>query len=316
MVEKDWLPARAARFNSPQGLAVDGEGNVYVADTSNNRIRKITAAGVVSTLAGTGKYGLQDGVGSSALFNYPSGIAIDGSGNLYVADQDNHVIRMIRADGLVCTVAGDGCAGYKDGHRNAARFNYPSGVAVDPAGNVIVADQGNHVVRLISTSGKVSTLAGTGDGTYRDGRAAEAAFNFPSGVAVDTSGQVYVADSYNNIIRKVAPTGFVSTLAGDGTRSYKDGEGQAARFNHPYGIATDTAGNIVVADTYNNRIRMITPAGFVNTIAGDGRRHCHAGYCPGASLNYPTGVALDNGGNLFVADTGSSRIRMLQPLYT
>src|ERR1700722_7906531 len=150
-------PCLSARFNLPQALAVDLAGNVYVADTCNNRIRKISAHGVVSTLAGDGRYGLKNGVGSSSRFDYPAGIASDGAGNLYVADQDNHMIRMINPAGRVFVLAGDGRPGYRDGDGSKARFNYPSGLALDAKGNIYVADQGNHRIRMIRPSGDVAT---------------------------------------------------------------------------------------------------------------------------------------------------------------
>lgn len=305
-------PGVSARFNFPQGLAVDALGNVYVADTCNNRIRKISVEGVVSTLAGDGRCGFKDGIGTASRFEYPTGIALDGDGNLYVADQDNHLIRMISAAGRVSTLAGDGRPGYRDGDYRRARFNYPSGVAVDAAGNIYVADQGNHRIRVVKPSGAVSTLAGDGNGSFCDGTGVHASFNFPSSVAVDRAGQVFVADSYNNLVRKITSSGTVTTLAGDGHGSYKDGKNVGAQFNYPYGIAVDLAGYVLVADTYNNRVRKISPTGCVTTLAGAGQRACSDGSGAAAAFNYPTGLASDGVGNIFVADAGNSRIRVLR----
>ena len=184
----------SAQFNNPIGVAVDGAGNVYVADRYNHRIRKITTSGVVSTLAGSGTSGYADGTGTSAQFSNPTGVAVDGAGNVYVADQVNHRIRKITTSGVVSTLAGSGTSGYTDGTGTSAQFNYPTGVAVDGAGNVYVADQGNHRIRKITTSGVVSTLAGSGTSGYTDGTGTSAKFSYPTGVAVDGAGNVYVAD--------------------------------------------------------------------------------------------------------------------------
>jgi sugar lactone lactonase YvrE len=203
----------AARFRNPQGLAIDGDGNLYVADTGNQTIRKITPAGVVSTLAGlAGSFGYVDGTGSAARFTAPRGIAADTAGNVYVAD-GTHTIRAITPAGVVTTVAGlAGTAGSSDGAGAAARFRDPPGIAVDAAGNLYVADQGNHTIRKIS-AGVVSTIAGlAGAAGYADGIASAARFNDPEGIAVDAAGNVYVADRANNAIRRITPAGVVSTV--------------------------------------------------------------------------------------------------------
>ena len=194
----------SAQFDYPTGVAVDGAGNVYVADSYNHRIRKITASGVVSTLAGSTQ-GYTDGTGTSAKFAYPSGVAVDGAGNVYVADQYNHRIRKITASGVVSTLAGSSM-GNTDGTGTSAQFSYPTGVAVDGAGNVYVADQYNHRIRKITASGVVSTLAGSSSG-YADGTGTSAKFDYPTGVAVDGAGNVYVADYYNHRIRKITSSG-------------------------------------------------------------------------------------------------------------
>ena len=262
----------AARFCYPYGVAVDGSGNVYVADTDNYTIRKITPAGVVSTLAGlAGSSGSADGTGSAARFDYPYGVAVDGSGNVYVADSGNNTIRKITPAGVVSTLAGmAGSSGSADGTGSAARFNYPTGVAVDGSGNVYVADTGNNTIRKITPAGVVSTLAGTaGSSGSADGTGSAARFYYPYGVAVDGSGNVYVADNDNYTIRKITPAGVVSTLAGlAGSSGSADGTGSAARFYYPYGVAVDGSGNVYVADTDNDTIRKITPAGVVSTLAG------------------------------------------------
>src|SRR6266446_2589763 len=208
----------AARFNESEGVAVDGAGNVYVADSNNDTIRKITPAGVVTTLAGrAGQVGSADGTGTNALFNYPTGVAVDGAGNVFVADQGNHTIRQITPAGVVTTLAGSaGQSGSADGHGSNARFNQPFGVAVDSGGNVYVADLQNQTIRKITSSGTVTTLAGSAGQTGSvDGTGSAARFNGPAGVAVDGATNVYVADFYNFTIRKITPAGAVTTLAGN-----------------------------------------------------------------------------------------------------
>jgi sugar lactone lactonase YvrE len=193
----------AASFNMPHGVAVDTAGNVYVADLLNNRIRQISPGGVVSTLAGSGIIGSYNATGTNASFYYPQGVAVDTAGNVYVADADNNLIREITSGGVVSTLAGGGVPWATNGPGTTASFNVPEGVAVDTAGNVYVADYGNNLIREITSGGVVSTLAGGGSGTATNGTGTTASFSGPSGVAVDTAGNVYVADMGNNMIRKI-----------------------------------------------------------------------------------------------------------------
>ncbi len=308
----------AARFNFPQGIATDSAGNVYVADTVNSTIRKITPAGVVSTLAGTaGLSGSTDGTGAAASFSFPQGVATDNAGNVYVADAFNSTIRKITPPGVVTTLAGmAGVFGSADGTGAAARFNSPTGVATDSAGNVYVADNVNSTIRKITPAAVVTTLAGkAGVFGSPDGTGAVASFNFPRGVATDSAGNVYVADTANSTIRKITPAGVVTTLAGAaGVFGSADGTGAAARFNSPFGVATDSAGNVYVADAFNSTIRKITPAGVVTTLAGAAGVFGSAdGTGAAASFNFPQGVATDSTGNVYVADTVNSTIRKITP---
>ncbi len=307
-----------AGFNSPFGVATDSAGNVYVADTVNSTIRKITPAGVVSTLAGTaGLSGSTDGTGAAASFSFPQGVATDNAGNVYVADAFNSTIRKITPPGVVTTLAGmAGVFGSADGTGAAARFNSPTGVATDSAGNVYVADNVNSTIRKITPAAVVTTLAGkAGVFGSPDGTGAVASFNFPRGVATDSAGNVYVADTANSTIRKITPAGVVTTLAGAaGVFGSADGTGAAARFNSPFGVATDSAGNVYVADAFNSTIRKITPAGVVTTLAGAAGVFGSAdGTGAAASFNFPQGVATDSTGNVYVADTVNSTIRKITP---
>ena len=248
-----------AQFNYPGKIAVDGNGNIYVADTNNHTIRKINSVGTVSTLAGSpGQSGSTDGIGRSALFNRPEGVAVDGNGNIYVADTLNATIRKITPAGTVSTLAGmAGIPGSSDGIGMATQFNYPEGIAVDGKGNIYVADTNNHTIRKISSNKMVTTLAGTArvQGSS-DGNGSEARFFLPTGIAVDGNGNIYVADMWNSTIRKITPTGSVSTLAGmAGVTGSSDGTGIKAEFNYPGDITVDGYGNIYVADTENHTIR-------------------------------------------------------------
>jgi sugar lactone lactonase YvrE len=300
----------AASFASPTGVATDATGNVYVADHDNNRIRKISPAGVVTTFADNNQ-GYTDGTGMAASFFNPWGVATDATGNVYVADQFNQRIRKISLTGVVTTLAGSGIKGYADGTGTAASFYAPEGVATDAAGNVYVADTGNNRIRKISPAGVVTTLAGSGIKGYADGTGTAASFIGPSAVATDAAGNVYVADVFNNRIRKISPGGVVTTLAGSGNAAYADGTGTAASFAYPSGVATDAAGNVYVADEANSRIRKISPAGVVTTLAGSGNTAYADGTGTSASFNAPTGVATDAAGNLYVADIGTSLIRKI-----
>ena len=307
-----------ARFRSPAGVAVDDQGNVYVADCDNDVIRRITAAGVVSTFAGRpGVAGTNDATGDAARFHNPRGITRDSDGNLYVADYSNHAIRKIDTNGAVTTLAGNpGVRGSADGTNRQAGFYYPHGIGVDRQGNVYVADQKNHTIRKIRPDGAVTTLAGqTGVSGSADGTNQTAQFYYPTGLAVDGEGNVFVGDSYNDTIRNITPDGVVTTLAGlAGNSGGADGTNSTARFNNSHGLATDGAGNVYVADLGNHTIRLVTPAGVVTTLGGMAGLFGSDDEAGAAARFYwPMGVVLDGSGQLYVADSGNHTIRVGAP---
>ena len=289
---------------------------VYDGTTSSTVTPMITGDSVVTTLAGcAGQQGSSDGTGSAARFDYPSGVAVDSAGNVYVADMTNDEIREITASGVVTTLAGSpGQAGSSNGTGSAARFDEPCGVAVDSAGNVYVADAFNDEIREITPSGVVTTLAGSpGQTGSSNGTGSAASFYCPTGVAVDAAGNVYVADEGNSDIREITPSGVVTTLAGSAGRyGSNDGTGSAASFYYPAGVAVDAAGDVYVADCGNGEIREIAPSGVVNTLAGSpGQTGSSDGTGSAASFYYPTGVAVDAAGNVYVADEGNDEIRLV-----
>jgi sugar lactone lactonase YvrE len=308
----------AAQFYIPHNVAVDKAGNVYVSDTQNHTIRKITPAGVVTTVAGTpGEPGYADGVGTAEApqFNGPIGVAADTAGNLYVSDTGNQTIRKITPAGVVTTLAGQvGVTGHANGTGGSAQFHGPNGTAVDSAGNIYVADEGNRIIREITPGGAVSTLAGSpGLQGTNDGVGSAARFDQPVAVAVDSAANVYVADEGGDTIREITSGGVVTTLAGLGEQSgSNDGVGSAARFYNPDGVAVDAAGNVYVSDSGNQTIRMITPGGLVTTIAGSPLQSGSADGTNGtARFNAPRGIAVDSATNIYVADAVNSTIRKL-----
>ncbi len=304
-----------ARFNYPEGITIDQADNLYIGDTDNSTIRKITPAGVVTTLAGlAGVTGSADGTGSAARFRFPRNVAIDNANNLYVSDTSNGTVRKITSAGVVTTLAGlAGQPGSSDGTGSAARFESPEDLAVDGAGKIYVTDYANHTIRAITPEGVVTTFAGlAGSPGSSDGMGTAARFNLPRGLTI-SGGNIYVGDTGNGTIRKITPTGLVSTFAGSaGGIGSADGTGRAARFSNPSGVALSKANNVYVADYSNSTIRKISADGMVSTLAG---LAVHFGYDDGvgseARFNYPWALAVDENENVYVADSGNFTIRKI-----
>ena len=318
----DGGPATTARLNQPHGMALDGAGNLYIADTWHHRIRKVDAAGVITTVAGGGTqgYGGDGGAAVAAQLNQPRDVALDGAGNLYFADWGSNRIRKVDAAGVITTVAGDGTQGYggDGGAAVAAQLNQPRDVALDGAGNLYFADRGNHRIRKVDAAGMISTAAGGGLGGD-GGPAVAAQLNRPTDVALDGAGNLYIADAGNRRIRKVDAAGGISTVAGDGTQGFGGDGGPAVEAFLSFtsavaldaAVALDGAGNLYIADAGNQRIRKVDAAGVITTVAGDGTPGFggDGGPAVAARLNGPRGVALDAAGNLYIADLGNQRIR-------
>ncbi len=310
----DGGPATSAELNQPFGVAADVSGNVYIADSENYVVRKVSN-GAITTFAGiygTTGYAGDNGPATSARFDYPTSVAVDASGSVYLADMDNNAIRKV-SQGVITTFAGNGTRGYAGDHGPpaAAELNHPNGVAVDTLGNVYIADSGNGRIRKVS-NGAIATIAGGASVSFGDnGPATSAALYQPGGVAVDASGNVYIADTFDNAIRKVS-NGVITTFAGNGTFGYSGDNGPAtsAALNEPYGVAVDASGNVYIADTNNTVIRKVS-GGVITTFAGNGRYGYSGDSGPAASaqLCAPMGVAVDTAGNVYIADNNCSVIR-------
>jgi sugar lactone lactonase YvrE len=297
-ISGDGGPATSAQFHYIHAIAVDASGNVFVADTNNNRIRKIDPAGIVMTVAGTGAWGSSGdgGAAAAAQLAGPRGVAVDGAGNVFIADSGNNRIRRMSASGLITTVAGSGSGGYSGdgGPATSAALNYPVSVSVDVYGNLFIVDRYNNRIRLVSANGVITTLAGA------------PSISDPRGVAADAAGNVYISDSGNNRIRRMS-AGTISTMAGGGAGFGGDGgPAISAQLALPIEISMDGHGNLFVADRGNYRIRKIDGSGVITTVAG---RSDDGGAATSAQLNFPNAVAADQSGNLFIADTDSQRIR-------
>ncbi len=315
----DGGPATAAQLNLPWGVAADSAGNLYIADTNNLRIRKVTVAGIISTVAGNGSAGFYEysGTATEVPLGFPYGVAVDAAGNFYATDTKNHCVRKVTTDGIISIVAGDGTEGFSGdgGPATAARLDSPYGVAADSAGNIYIADTNNDRIRELTSAGMITTVAGVGGVSFSgdSGPATLAQLGGPYGVAADSAGNLYIADTSNSRIRKVTPAGTISTVAGDGTEGFSGdgGPATAAQLHTPSGVAADSAGSIYIADTGNVRIRKVTPAGVISTVAGNGAFGFSGDGGPAiaAQLAHPYGVAADSSGNIYIADHSNNRIR-------
>jgi len=331
----DGGPAISATMYFPNSVAVDALGNLFIADTGNNRIRKVSASGIITTVAGSGPnaraggFSGDGGPATAAALSYPYGVAVDASGNLFIADTANNRIRKVSASGIITTVAGSGPTGYAQsgtgsfsgdgGPATSATLNTPFGVAVDTSGNLFIADYFNNRIRKVSASGIITTVAGSGafgsgTGSFSGdgGPAISATMCHPNSVAVDASGNLFIADYYNNRIRKVSASGIITTYAGSGATGLSGGDGgpaTSAMINSPANVAVDASGDLFIAEAF--KVQKVTASGIVTTVAGSGTQGFSGdgGPATSATLSYPSGVAVDASGDLFIADGGNQRIR-------
>jgi trimeric autotransporter adhesin len=317
--------ATYATLYDPYGVTVDASGNLYIADAGNNRIRMVSkSSGIITTVAGTGvgAYSGDGGLATSATLSNPRSVTVDASGNLYIADFYNDCIRMVtKSSGIITTVAGNGQKGFSGdgGLATSAELYGPSGVVVDSSGDLYLADTYNHRIRMVTkSSGIIRTVAGSDGTTLGDGgQATTATLYWPTSFTIDVSGNLYIADTYNERIRKVSKSsGIITTVAGtkDGAFSGDGGPATSARLYGPSGVTLDALGNLYIADSSESRIRMVSvSSGIITTVAGNAL-HGYSGdgvLATSATLYYPADVTMDQSGNLYIADFGNSRIRMI-----
>jgi uncharacterized protein (TIGR03437 family) len=321
----DGGPATGANLKFPAGIVFDSSGNLYIGDTANSRVRKVDTNGNISTFAGTGDFGDfgDTNVATKAALNRPYGLAIDKAGNMYIADTYNDAIRKVAASGSTAstfagTVQGFGGDG---GGATGALLDTPTALVLDAAGNLYIADTNNHRIRKVGLDGNISTFAGTGNAasTGDGGPASSAALNSPQGLAIDTAGNIYVADTAGHRVRRIAPNGTITTVAGNGSGGFGGDGGPAtqASLYYPKGIAVDTtSGNLYIADWLNSRIRVVTPDGNIYTAAGNGQYDYNGdgGPATNAALRFPWGVAVGASGQVYFADDENSVIRLLTPV--
>lgn len=313
--------ATLAELNCPADIALDKSGNLYIADEYNNRIRKVDVNGIISTVAGNGvkSYSGDGGLATTAELNNPTGLALDQSGNIYIADMGNSRVRMVNNAGIISTIAGNGTLGYlgDGGAATSAELGSPVSITIDVGSNLYIADYSESTVRKVNTSGIISTIAGTGVYGYSGdgGQATAALISDPTGVAVDTSGNIYFWDCANNRIRKINANGIISTVIGNGIPGFS-GDGNAATSAEIYGggyITVNASGNIYFSDGDNYRVRFVNAQGIIFTIAGTGVQGYSGdgGLAISAEINAPSGITTDASGSVYFADSENQRIRKL-----
>ena len=313
--------ATAAEINKPYAVTFDAEGNLYIVDNYNNRVRKVNTSGIISTIVGNGTAGYigDGGQATAAEIKNSAGIALDAAGNVYIADAGNNCIRKVNTAGIISTIAGNGISGFSGdgGQATAAELSLPTAVAIDTHGNFYISDDYNQRIRIVNTAGIINTFAGNGTNGFGGdgGQATAAELFYPIGLTLDAVDNLYIADSQNQRIRKVNTLGIISTIAGNGIQGYSGDGGiaTAAELKYPNGVAIDGTGNIYIADDVNNRIRKVNTAGIISTLAGNGTAG-FSGDCGNAitaELSDPNIVVVDASGNLYIADYANNRIRMI-----
>jgi len=317
-------PATETEISLVDGITLDKKGNIYISRRDHNTIDRIDKKGMLTRFAGTGTAGYSGDGGSAlkATLRIPAGLLADDKGNIYIADRDNHVVRKVNPKGIITTIAGNGTAGFSGdgGQAVKASFNFPSGLALDSKGNLYISDRSNNRIRVINSKGIVNTYAGNGEEGYGgdSGPALKARIDRPFGLAIDNKDNLYIADRRNNRIRKVNPSGIITTAAGDGGFFYMGDNGPAYRASiaGPTGVAVDNKGNLYIADRNNNRVRVVNKQGMIRTVAGTGQQHYNgeAELARDTNLHLPFGLTVDDKGRLLIIDRSHYRIRRVDPM--
>lgn len=304
-----------ATFNLPNGIAVDKDNSIYVADTNNNVIRKLTPGGGVVDYAGSGEI-LGPTIGSAlqVSIHHPNSLKFDYLGNLFISDNEKHLVRMVSKSGQVTLAAGNGQYGYLGGVYQQSSFGNPNGIAIDTARNLIVCDTSNNLLRYIRPFLSVELYSGFLTASQVNGPRIQSGYRKPIGIVLDSRKNMYIADSGNNVIRKIFPNGTVITWAGTSEAGHLDGPANAAKFNTPSGLALDAFGNLYVADSKNNAIRKISMQGNVTTYAGSTKEGYKDGLGGLAMFNFPKALAFDSNGDLLVTDSNNNMIRKIVAL--